>query len=65
MRVIDSTSELEAVSGGEFNCTLTVGTETTASCSGNGKDWMGAVTSVYAGLAATPGTAAWWLRKIF
>ena len=65
MRVIESESELVAISGGEMNCTLTVGTETTVSCSGTKEDWTRAATSVYAALAATPGTAAWWLRKIF
>ena len=65
MRVIESESELAAVSGGDMNCTVTVGSENTISCSGNSKDWMGALTSVYAGIASTPGTAFWWCRKLF
>lgn len=49
-------SESALVSGGELNCTITVGTTTTASCTGSESDWVAAAKKVYYFLAASPVT---------
>jgi hypothetical protein len=47
-------NELDCVEGGEMTCTVSVGTDTSVSCTGNGGDWLRAGQAVWAFLAMSP-----------
>lgn len=49
-------SELDCVEGGEMTCTVSVGTDTSVSCTGNATDWRQLGQSVWAFLSASPFT---------
>ena len=48
--------ELSSVNGGEMTCTLSVGTNTSASCTGTGSEWLQVGQAVWAFLSLSPFT---------
>ncbi len=49
-----SMEERNDVSGGEMTCTVSVGTDTSVSCTGNTGDWQQFGRAVWAFLAVSP-----------
>ncbi|UOV03600.1 hypothetical protein MUU77_17630 [Pseudoxanthomonas sp. F37] len=57
--------ELDCVEGGEMTCTVSVGTDTSVSCTGTGADWGYAAKAVWSFLAVSPITVPGIITRVF
>lgn len=64
MRVL-SMEELNSIEGGEMTCTVSVGTDTSVSCTGTGADWGYVAKAAWCFLAVSPITVPGIITRVF
>jgi hypothetical protein len=65
MRLLDQNEICQISAGGEATCTVSVGTNTSISCTGTASELGNLAVKVYTALSVVPGTTAWWAKTLF